>query len=84
MGDIFVYDVDLTASDRPLLMMNPTVAVVTPQRLAAETRRFSATGSIGQSSVDSPSMPTLCPKSPFTAAASSSKVPPPPSADNTK
>ncbi|MYJ85873.1 MAG: S-layer homology domain-containing protein [Acidimicrobiaceae bacterium] len=49
VGDIIVYDVDLTAPDRPLLMVNPTAAVVTPQRLAAETRRFSATGSIGQS-----------------------------------
>jgi len=48
VGDIIVYNVDLTAADRPLLMVNPTVAVVTPQRLAAETRGFSATGSVGQ------------------------------------
>ena len=47
VGNIIVYRMDLTAPDRPLLMANPTVEVVTTQHLAAETRRFSATGSIG-------------------------------------
>lgn len=34
VGDIIVYDVDLTASYRPLLMVNPTVAIVTPTKYA--------------------------------------------------
>ena len=48
VGDILVYDVDITAPDRPLLMANPTVAIVTPLRFLAEAERFSATGPIGQ------------------------------------
>ena len=48
MGDIIVYDVDLTSHHRPQLLVSPTVAVVSRSRFELLTPLYSPTGLFGK------------------------------------
>ncbi len=47
VGDIIVYDVDLTTRHRPQLLVNPTVAVVSPAKHEQVAPLYAATGAFG-------------------------------------
>lgn len=48
MGDIIVYDVDLTSRHRPQLLVSPTVAYVSPARYEQLAHRFGLGGPVGR------------------------------------